>query len=163
MKYRKLRIAWSVMWGVVAVLLVAIWLDSYLACRYIDTRYYRLQMMAATLRGSLGLDINTNQTSSGPGTGPKTYWRFESFPSKKRDYGLVTDKLRVYSFLGIRWVSVTNYYEMDLPFWLPTMAVVVALSAPWIRWSKRFSLRTLLIVTTLVAVLLGLIVYLARK
>ena len=31
-------------------------------------------------------------------------------------------------------------------------------AAPWIRWSKRFTLRTLLIATTLVAVVLGVIV-----
>jgi hypothetical protein len=29
MKYRKLRIAWSVFWGIVAVLLVALWVRSY--------------------------------------------------------------------------------------------------------------------------------------
>jgi hypothetical protein len=29
---------------------------------------------------------------------------------------------------------------------------------PWIRWPKRFSLRTLLITTTLVAVGLGIVV-----
>jgi len=31
-------------------------------------------------------------------------------------------------------------------------------AAPWIHWSKRFSLRTLLIATTLFGVLLGLVV-----
>ena len=29
MKYRKLRIAWSVTWGVAAVLLIALWVRSY--------------------------------------------------------------------------------------------------------------------------------------
>jgi hypothetical protein len=29
MKYRKLRIAWSVAWGIVAVLLVVLWVRSY--------------------------------------------------------------------------------------------------------------------------------------
>jgi len=29
MKYRKLRIAWSVAWGVVCLLLVALWVRSY--------------------------------------------------------------------------------------------------------------------------------------
>jgi hypothetical protein len=32
---------------------------------------------------------------------------------------------------------------------------------PWMPWPNRFSLRTLLIVTTLVAVLLGLVVWLS--
>jgi hypothetical protein len=32
MKHRKLRIAWSVAWGVIAVLLVALWVRSYWRC-----------------------------------------------------------------------------------------------------------------------------------
>lgn len=45
------------------------------------------------------------------------------------------------------------------PDWF-LIGVAIALSAaPWLRWSNRFSLRTLLITTTLVAVVLGLIVW----
>jgi hypothetical protein len=40
--------------------------------------------------------------------------------------------------------------------------LAVAILVPWIPWQKRFSLRTLLIATTLVAVALGLIAY-AKK
>jgi hypothetical protein len=36
---------------------------------------------------------------------------------------------------------------------IATLAIV-----PWIKWSQRFSLRTLLFATTLVAVVLGLVV-----
>ena len=42
-------------------------------------------------------------------------------------------------------------------------SIAALAAAPWIRWSRRFSLRTLLIATTLVAVVLGLIVYAARQ
>src|SRR3977135_2369552 len=46
----------------------------------------------------------------------------------------------------------------------PNKAGDLAVAAlPWIRWSKRFSLRTALIATTLVAVGLGLIVLLSAK
>ena len=41
--------------------------------------------------------------------------------------------------------------------------VAVLAAAPWLRWSKQFSLRTMLIATTLVAVGLGIAVYVARK
>jgi hypothetical protein len=51
---------------------------------------------------------------------------------------------------------------VTVPDWF-LIGVALALSAaPWIRWSNRFSLRTLLIATTLVAVALGLIVWLGR-
>jgi len=36
-------------------------------------------------------------------------------------------------------------------------------ATPWTKWSRRFSLRTLLIATTLIAVVLGLVVYVARQ
>jgi hypothetical protein len=48
---------------------------------------------------------------------------------------------------------------------IPTMAMPLAVAAiaPWIRWSKRFSLRTALITTTLIALALGLVVYAVRN
>ena len=52
---------------------------------------------------------------------------------------------------------------IDIPQWFPVLLFATLATAPWIRWSKRFSLRTLLIATTLVAVVLGLVVYAARK
>jgi phosphotransferase system glucose/maltose/N-acetylglucosamine-specific IIC component len=53
-----------------------------------------------------------------------------------------------------------------VPFWLPVL--LSALSAglatiPWIRRPYRFSLRTLLIATTLLAVVLGMIAWLDRS
>ena len=52
-------------------------------------------------------------------------------------------------FRGVMGVS------FPLPYWLPTVTFVMLAAVPWLRW--RFSLRTLLIATTLVAVVLGLI------
>lgn len=61
------------------------------------------------------------------------------------------------SFLPASLVAV-------VPHWFPfgvfaTMAALCWL--PWLPWSWRFSLRFLLVVTTLVAVVLGLIMYAA--
>lgn len=52
--------------------------------------------------------------------------------------------------------------EFVLPFWVFGLGFGAIGAAPWIRWSKRFSLRTLLIATALVAVGLGTVIYLAR-
>ena len=49
---------------------------------------------------------------------------------------------------------------ISIYFWIPTLIFATITAAPWLRW--RFSLRTLLIATTLLAVVLGLVVYLAR-
>jgi hypothetical protein len=42
-----------------------------------------------------------------------------------------------------------------VPYWLPVLLTGTLAAAPWIRW--RFSLRTLLIATTVIAVVLGAI------
>ncbi len=50
-------------------------------------------------------------------------------------------------------------YGYSVSYWLFTALVVLVAALPWLRW--RFSLRTLLVATTLVAVVLGLVVYVA--
>ena len=47
-----------------------------------------------------------------------------------------------------------------IPFWAPVLVLSLIAVAPWLP--QRFSLRTLLIATTLVAVVLGLIVWSIR-
>ena len=50
------------------------------------------------------------------------------------------------------------------PCWFPVLlAAAVVATTPKIEWSKRFSLRTLLIVTTLVGMVLGWAAYVLRK
>jgi hypothetical protein len=46
----------------------------------------------------------------------------------------------------------------SIPDWPLVVAASVVAAVPWIQWRSRFSLRTLLIATTLVAVGLGAIV-----
>jgi hypothetical protein len=53
----------------------------------------------------------------------------------------------------------TNY-EITVPYWLLVLMSATPAIAPWVHW--RFTLRTLLIAMTLVAVVLGLIVALLR-
>jgi hypothetical protein len=43
MKYCKLRIGWSVAWGVVAVLLVALWVRSYSQCDLLSIPSIRVE------------------------------------------------------------------------------------------------------------------------
>jgi hypothetical protein len=58
--------------------------------------------------------------------------------------------------------EILNEFGSDI--WMPTWVLIVATVTigviPWIHWSKRFSLRTLLIAITAVAVVLGLVMWL---
>lgn len=72
--------------------------------------------------------------------------------------------------LTLRQFEGTNYYQTRLifvdcdefdfvfPIWIPTILSAIGIGLPW----TRFSLRTLLLATTLVAVVLGLVAWIAR-
>jgi hypothetical protein len=64
--------------------------------------------------------------------------------------------------LGFNLDNDADSTAIYLPDWFAILTVSALSAVPWIRWSKRFSLRTLLIATTLVAVVLGAIVYAVR-
>jgi hypothetical protein len=139
MKYRKLRIAWSVGCGILCLLLVVLWVRSYwwesIANPVVTSRVPSMvngQLVYNDVRARLN--------------------RFEPDP-------LVTHFLPsivTFSYNGftIRGISAV------IPPWLfvPLSALVAVV--PWIRW--RFNLRTLLIGMTVVAALLGLVIWAAK-
>jgi hypothetical protein len=49
------------------------------------------------------------------------------------------------------------HFAISMPYWIAILVAGTLSAAPQINWSRRFSLRTLLIATTLVAALLGMI------
>jgi hypothetical protein len=67
----------------------------------------------------------------------------------------------IVSKLANRWGFGLGIYSYVVPHWFCALILATFSVAPWIR--RQFSLRTLLIVTTLVAVVLGLIVWQVRQ
>lgn len=71
---------------------------------------------------------------------------------------------RVNCFPWFDWSFQTTSSEISAPSWLLVILMASIATIPWIRHlTWQFSLHTLLIATTLVAVVLGLAVYVARK
>jgi hypothetical protein len=148
MKHRKLRIAWSVAWGVVALLLCVLWVRSYW---YEDVAFdvsggLRTQVMS--LSGSISLSLVEEPGSerrfiTGPIINPRTVIHAPQF-----------------SFLGFIVNRQPNATTTVVPYWLLVSLCAGLAASAWHLW--RFSLRTLLIATTLVAVVLGIIVWLSR-
>jgi hypothetical protein len=58
------------------------------------------------------------------------------------------------------WKSEAAYWLLAVPNWSLCVLSIACGALPWLRW--RFRLRTLLIATTLMAVVLGLAVYASR-
>lgn len=119
MEYGKLRIVWSVFWGLLTVLLLGLWMRSYCwtGQEVITLRYFGSK--------PVGLVWNSQGT------------------------GVLLVKVRQ---SGPPIVS-----EVGMPYWLSLPLLIAVVVAGWLPW--QFSLRSLLITTTLVAVGLGLIVW----
>ncbi len=151
MRFRKLRITWTVFCGIACVLLIALWVRSYdtkdmIAGHTSQTR----GICAYSVEGWLDVSATTVRDTSrnygwhvtigelDPGYHKPTLWR-HVFPN----------------FEGSTFRSGFHY---QIPYWFLISTSFIFAPVPRLRW--RFSLRTLLIATTLVAVALGLIVWL---
>ncbi len=150
MKHRKLRIAWSVAWGIAVVALVALWVRSYwTASEYnslngFDSTPKQFPSFVVDLQSYRGLVSCTIM-------GMPSWWcsLMRSMPHIRLGVCEIRSN-------GVSTLAVKSHDSLLVVF----LAAIAA--APWLPWSPRhFSLRTLLIATTLVAVMLGLIVWLA--
>jgi hypothetical protein len=178
MRFGKLRIAWSVFWGVACVLLICSWVRSY---RWVDgVKCYRpmhatyfLVSASKELRLEIIPDSNPPNFSYFPSTykgvhrlsvppmrdaNADGYCRVFNAPASGDPDRLAT------SIMGFRLVSPPAKQLPVIPHWFAVSLFGVLAVAPWRRSSDwRFSLRTLLIATTLVAVVLGLVVWAASR
>jgi hypothetical protein len=160
MKYRKLRIAWSVGCGALAVLLVALWVRSYSWMDFIvgpDT--YRTRVVVGSFEGWI------SALWGGPPRGVKT-WRLDH-QSKSVTHGAQITAIRAgiptpAPAFGIR-PSPFGGTSLMLPHWFAalTFVTLAVVTFPWtslhhIRW--RFSLFGFLAAVTIIALLLGLII-----
>jgi hypothetical protein len=145
MKYRKLRIAWSVVWGVACLLLVALWVRSYF---YEDVLRGIAPAPGVEMSSNCGRFTILHVVGAIP---PGTLF----YTSTAR-----ADELRgvgEHRILGFMWECQDFYTIVGIPYWFIGFTIAAIASTPWIPWS--FGLRTLIIAMTLAAVGMGWIVY----
>jgi hypothetical protein len=65
--------------------------------------------------------------------------------------------------VGFAWLHFNNGWSVSVSLWMPATISFLLAAVPFWKSEWRFSLRTLLIATTLVAVVLGLVAYAASK
>ncbi len=161
MRFRKLRITWTVFCGIACVLLIALWVRSQ---RSVDLFFAPIGgkwcLMMGSIPGACGVSIVNN---SGSPVDP--VWRSESTTSDKwwNEMGKNGRPFSSRVWGGFLYAHKSSNTGIIIPYWF-LIPVALCLSAiPWIPQLRfRFSLLTLLIATTLVAVVLGLVVWLAR-
>jgi hypothetical protein len=156
-----LRLAFSAVCGAVCLLLIAFWVRSYWWADSAISQPSTLprQIGLISRRGRLTLIVTQRDPRSRVADYFPSSWRIES--------DFLTNGIR-HPAVRLRpmWV-----YEADrrlgrlliIPHWFPVLffgAMATCTWLPWFDW--RFSLRTLLIATTIVALLIGAIVYAVR-
>jgi hypothetical protein len=157
-RFRKLRIAWSVLCGIACVLLIALWVRSYWRVYSLYENHYApeqstyVRSWVEVQKGSVVISKGRKDSPNRPGSGTFK-WEFVSAgESCVRNEGIPS------SFEISRDNDRTN---LTIPCWFVLLLTGASIAIPWLRW--RFSLRILLIITTLAAVVLGLIVAAAKS
>jgi hypothetical protein len=154
-----LRIAVTALCLTACVLLIALWVRSYSRFDSAIVPLTSSSFVASTSSvGRVGLDYTSVTTARMPADVDSVIWNTQVLTDLELEY--------FYPAARWSWLYVNDNSGMTvravLPHWFPLILTFVLAAVPWIHCSRRFSLRTLLIATTLVAVALGVMIYLAR-
>ena len=152
MRFRKLRIAWSVGCGIFCVLLIVMWIRSYWWGDCYTIPINNNWICCSDLRGSIVLTCfdATKRTdiSAGYSWGRASHQRLD-------------EHIPVH-FYGFCLKDSEAGFGLAIPSWFLIVTSIGFAVAPWLSW-QRFTTRTLFLATTLAATLLGLSVWLSRQ
>ena len=150
---RYLRIAFSAMCLIVAVLVCVLWVRSYMTVDFfLQNKASPFRITASSHSGRIVIWIGESRGALNAAWRSMPIERVKTLSSATLWFTVYSRKSA--SSSGIGRVGVQS------PHWFAAIAAGALGSLPWIH--LRYSLRTLLIATTLVAVVLGAIVYAAR-
>jgi hypothetical protein len=151
MKYRKLRIAWSVGCGILCLLLIALWVRSYLVFEAIgrgsQASSETTSFIIMSNNGTLIISRRTAPTKELQYVIPDKW----SYQTARPEFA--TDR----KFL---WIRGNRELIVQIPTWLPVPLLAVVAGMPWVTW--RFSIRTLLIGMLVVSAILVAVIYAAN-
>jgi hypothetical protein len=155
---RALRVTWTAFWGIAAVLLICLWVRSYFQTDIVRIRAQKFISSYLAGFGEIGIDVAINTSPGGfsfPGDSGKPVFIDSSakMNSWEPDKG--------HPLMNLCGFRLQNYllntynrrvFNFSLPFWFAFWACFAFAMLPWIRWSMHFSIRTMLVITTLFAI-----------
>jgi hypothetical protein len=141
---RGLRIAWSVWWGILCVLLVVLWIISRSRSSGIEGHVGKQTFSVVSSLGQINIYLFTTKAV------PSLPWRFN-------DSAVVAGEVVMPDPGGVQINPNKAGLSVFVSYWVLVPMAAVFTAAPWLPW--RFSLRSLLIATTLIAVGLGLVAW----
>lgn len=148
---RGLRIAWTAVFGILCVLLILLWVRSYWSVDYVDTSKALHNWHVASRKGEIL--ISESYSPPPPVAVRRWDWNFNYEWYYKQNF-----PERV--LLGFQFHHGWDGKRTTVPYWFPVVLSALPIALVWLPW--KFSLRTLLIATTFIAVMLGLATYATR-
>jgi hypothetical protein len=156
-----LRIAVTALSLAACGMLIALWVRSYYG---MDGRVfgwsYNRNLAVASLCGEVGIVYFPKMNYIGISPNKKLNWEeFPHYPYSSVNntaFPHFTRKQPPYRS-DFRWVTSGDTWYVCVPYWFLTLSAVAMSAASWIRPSRRFSLRTLLIATAIVATVLWIV------
>jgi hypothetical protein len=156
MKHRKLRIAWSLGCGILCLLLIALWVRSYWSRDNYGFSFFGRQIIDAN---SMYGQLTFNWYDDGPE--PKTLGlRTMSVEDFLADMERSLGRPAVVPRPHFRLLRQQPVSYLLIPHWSVVLVIAVVAGASWLPF--RFSLRTLLIGMTMIAALLGFVIWAAE-
>jgi hypothetical protein len=152
-KYHEPRTVLSVVVSILCIGLVLLWIRS---CTVRDTIWWpgvNHGVEISSLLGHAVLIIESRETSAG-GLAPFATHHEEIDPNTTLSFDL--------DFLGFLYRPESRVVRIDVPFWFLLLVGIGTAAFVRPKGKLKFSVRTLLIAATLVSLILGLIMYIAR-
>src|SRR6476620_6466011 len=135
MRFRKLRIAWSVVWGLAAVLLIALWVRSYWRHDKLNLQY-ALYADFQSGRGHLSFGCHLDpwkqhlKSKSSPADPRRIWdWKVRSRPASTGENETTV----------LWWFSSKDEFQVFTSHWCLVLVLATLTTLPWlhkIRWSK---------------------------
>ena len=146
---RYLRIGWTAFCGLLCVLLIALWVRSYY---WVDQVFVPVTRSAYVILWSMPNAFGIGFADDTP-----------NIALRKLSVPTIDWLAGTADGTGIPWNGYMKFSisvdRVMVPYWF---GVLLSATLPIVPWIRRFSLRTLLIATTLVAAVLGTIVWFSR-
>ncbi len=143
MRFRKLRIAWSVLWGLTAVLLIMLWMRGTcvgdLIFRGTHTSSTATITSLRSGEGTLGLVRRTQPYKPEIFDGSTEIWHYRTYEVESVNPRFV-------------WKNNGKNLTVCIPIWPPVILAVISAAFPWLSLKPRFRRFTLLAIATLFVV-----------
>jgi hypothetical protein len=163
----KVRVACSAFWGLACVLLVVLWVRSYHYRSHYQRSFSATQLLVAESDvGRLYISWRVanyprpRQGLTNEELNSEFVTLLQKMHASHEKLGFAIDRRIVPAEPRAGGTGVADIRGITLPYWFLTLLAALLPPVAWIKGT--FSLRTLLIATTLVAVVLGLVVWLSR-